>query len=112
MAMTETTMPAGEAMTRIATANQKLFIAASRATARSAQGVLAAQKRLMDFAARRLRTDLETAAALGRCAKAGEAMTVTRSFCVQAVSDYAAEATEIVRAAASAVSDGAAETRH
>jgi hypothetical protein len=62
--MTQTTdaSPAGEAMTRIASANQKLFAAAGRATARSAKSVIAAQKRLMDFAARRLRADFDALA--------------------------------------------------
>jgi hypothetical protein len=112
MTDTTTASPAGEAMARIASANQTMFAAAGRATARSAQGMIAAQKRLMDFAARRLRADLETAAALGRCAKPAEVAALSQAFCTQALTDYANEAGELLRAAANGAEADGDATRH
>jgi hypothetical protein len=64
----------------------------------------------MDFAARRLKADLDAAAALGRCAKPAEVAALGQAFCTQALTDYAHEAGELLRAAATGSEDGA--TRH
>jgi hypothetical protein len=104
--------PAGDALERIASANRKMMETAGRATARSAQGMIAAQKRLMDFAARRLRADLDAAAALGRCARPDEVAATAQAFCAKALSDYAQETAELLRAAAAGARDEDAGTRH
>lgn len=108
MTDTTTASPAGEAIERIASANRKMIAVAGRATARSAQGMIAAQKRLMDFAARRLKADLDAAAALGRCARPADVAALGQAFCAKALTDYATEATELLRAAAG----GDEATRH
>jgi hypothetical protein len=112
--MTDTThaSPAGEAIERIASANRKMLETAGRATARSAQGMIAAQKRLMDFAARRILADLDAAAALGRCARPDEVAAAAQAFCARALADYAHETTELLRAAAGGAADEDAATRH
>ncbi len=112
MTQTHDASPANDAMARIATANQTFLAVASRATAVSAQGMIAAQKRLMDFAARRMMTDLEAAAAMGRCAKPEEAVALAQEFCRRAMTDYAAETAEMMRAAAAAVADRAEPPHH
>lgn len=85
---------------QIAAVNQRSFAAAARANARMMHDMLAVQRRLLDFAARRVERDMETANRFADCADAPEMAILAQSFCAQAVTDYAAEASELMQMAA------------
>ncbi len=85
---------------RFAAVNQQSFAAAAKANARMMHEMLAVQRRLLDFAARRIERDMETANKIAGCADAPEMAILAQTFCAQAVTDYAAEATELMQMAA------------
>ena len=85
---------------RFAAVNQQSFAAAAKANARMMHEMLAVQRRLLDFAARRIERDMETANKIADCADAPEMAILAQTFCAQAVTDYAAEATELMQMAA------------
>lgn len=87
----------GETLGQIAAANQKAMAAAARLSARQMQGMLEAQQHLFDFAARRFNRDMETAKKLSECKDAPALMAVTQTFCAEAMSDYAEEASALMR---------------
>ncbi|TVQ54482.1 MAG: hypothetical protein EA355_11675 [Rhodobacteraceae bacterium] len=111
--MTARTTPASNPMDanlmHIAAANHRALTAMARLTARSAQGMLAAHQHVAGFVARRLQRDLDAARRLGKCKDAPEAMAVTQSLCMQAIADYAEEATALMRVGANAIATGTAE---
>lgn len=73
--------------------NQQSLAAAAAMT----EGVFAIQQHLVAFAQRRLRQDLETAAAMAQCREAPKAVEIARTFCTSAMADYAEEAQAIAR---------------
>jgi len=85
---------------QIAAVNQQTLAAAAKANARMMHEMLAVQRRLLDFAARRIERDMETANKIADCADAPEMAILAQTFCAQAVTDYAAEATELMQMAA------------
>ena len=85
---------------QIAAVNQQTLAAAAKANARMMHEMLAVQRRLLDFAARRIERDMETANKIAGCADAPEMAILAQTFCAQAVTDYAAEATELMQMAA------------
>ena len=87
----------GQTLGHIAAANQKAMVAAARISARQMQGMLEAQQHLFDFAARRFNRDLAAAKKLSECKDAPEMVAVTQSFCAETLSDYADEATALMR---------------
>ena len=62
--------------------------------------MLAVQRRLLDFAARRIERDMETANKIADCSDAPEMAILAQSFCAQAMTDYATETTELMQMAA------------
>jgi len=85
---------------RFAAVNQQSFAAAAKANARMMHEMLAAQRRLLDFAARRIARDMETANKIADCSDAPEMAILAQSFCAQAMTDYATETTELMQMAA------------
>lgn len=85
---------------QIAAVNQQSFATAARANARMMHEMLTVQRHLLDFAAKRIERDMETATKLADCADAPEMVILAQNFCAQAVTDYAAEATELMQMAA------------
>ncbi|MFN3613999.1 MAG: hypothetical protein ACK4WC_05505 [Rubrimonas sp.] len=73
--------------------NQQSMAAAAAMT----EGMLAIQQHLVAFAQRRLRHDLETAAAMAQCREAPKALEIAQTFCAAAMADYAEEAQAIAR---------------
>ncbi len=81
----------------IAAVNSTTFAAAAKANARMMHEMLAMQRKMLDFAARRIERDMETAKKFAECSDAPEMAILAQSFCAQAVTDYAAEATELMQ---------------
>jgi hypothetical protein len=97
--------PLAETLSHIAAANHRAFTAAARLTARSMQGMADVQQHMVDFVARRLDRDLDSARRLSACKGPGEAMALTQALCAEAVADYAEEATALARVTAGALGD-------
>ena len=93
----------------IAAANHKAMTAMARLAARSAQGMFTAHQHVAGFVARRLQRDLDAARRFGACKDAPEAMALTQSLCIEAMADYAEEATALMRVGANAIATGKAE---
>lgn len=100
----------GTTMVHMAAANHRALTAMARLTARSTQGLLAAHQHMAGFVARRLQRDLDAAQKLRACKDAPEAVALTQSLCMQAMADYAEEATALMRVGASAIATGKPET--
>jgi hypothetical protein len=91
-------------------ANQRTLAAAARLNARLMRDMMRVQKHMLDFVAKRLETDIETAEAIAKCGDAPEVMAVAQEFCAKAMSDYAQEATDLMRIGAEAATAVAADT--
>jgi hypothetical protein len=103
----QATAPKSVPFEQIAAVNQQTLAAAAKANARMMHEMLAVQRRLLDFAARRIERDMDTAKRLVECSDAPEMAILAQTFCAQAVTDYAAEATELMQIAAKAGADAA-----
>ncbi|TVQ53679.1 MAG: hypothetical protein EA355_13030 [Rhodobacteraceae bacterium] len=68
--------------------------------ARLLRETLRMHQHLLDFTARRIERDCAAAEALAGCADASDVAAATQEFCAEAMSDYAEEATELMRVSA------------
>jgi hypothetical protein len=75
------------------------------------EGWLAMQRHLMEFTARRLRTDIETAQQLAACRDAPKFMELSQGFCAKAVSDYAEEAQALMKMGGEVAAEAAAKAK-
>lgn len=106
------TTPNAVPFDRFAAVNQQSFASAAKANARMMHEMLAVQRRLLDFAARRIERDMETANKFADCADAPEMAILAQTFCAQAMTDYAAEATELMQMAAKIGAEAAKPAAH
>jgi hypothetical protein len=61
------------------------------------EGFIEIQRHLVEFAARRLRQDIEAAQAMAACRDAPRMVELSQGFCARAVSDYAEEAQALMK---------------
>jgi len=75
------------------------------------EGMLEMQRHLIEFTARRLRDDIETAQQMAACRDAPKLMALTQGFCAKAVSDYAAEAQALMKMGGEIAAEAAAKAQ-
>jgi hypothetical protein len=92
-----TKTPQPIALEQIAAANQRSLAAATQLNAKMMAEMLKMNQRILGFASRRLRTDMDTATALTKCGAVPDILAVAQNFCAQAMSDYAEETNEMLR---------------
>ena len=89
-------------------AQRRGFAMMTAMNARLLREVLKMQQHLLDFTARRIERDCAAAEALAGCADAPDVAAVTQEFCAEAISDYAEEASELMRVGAEVATGAAA----
>jgi hypothetical protein len=81
------------------------------AAAAMAEGLIEMQRHLIEFTARRLRDDIETAQQMAACRDAPKLMALTQGFCAKAVSDYTEEAQTLMKMGGDVAAGAAAKAQ-
>lgn len=75
------------------------------------EGLIEMQRHLIEFTARRLRDDLETAQRMAACRDAPKLMALTQGFCAKAMSDYVGEAQALMKMGGEVAAEAAAQAQ-